>query len=66
MADAIEQETVVKALNNILRYRLVITEILNSNELNLDKFLFCLITTNDIAEPIELINEIFVDSFNDL
>lgn len=66
MADAIEQETVVKALNNILRYRLVITEILNSNELNLDKFLFCLITTNDIAEAIELINEIFVDSFNDL
>ena len=66
MADAIEQETVVKALNNILRYRLVITEILNSKELNLDKFLFCLITTNDIAEAIELINEIFVDSFNDL
>ena len=66
MADAIEQETVVKALNNISRYRLVITEILNSNELNLDKFLFCLITTNDIAEAIELINEIFVDSFNDL
>ena len=66
MADAIEQEIVVRALNNISRYCLVITEILNSNELNLDKFLFCLITTNDITEAIKLINEIFVDSFNDL
>ena len=66
MADAIEQEIVVRALNNILRYHLVITEILNSDEPNLDKFLFCLITANDIAEAIELINKIFIDSFNDL
>ena len=66
MADAIEQEIVVRALNNISRYCLAITGILNSNELNLDKFLFCLITTNDIAEAIKLINKIFVDSFNDL
>ena len=40
MADAIEQEIVVRALNNILRYLLVITEILNSDKPNLDKFLF--------------------------
>ena len=66
MADAIEQEIVVRALNNILRYHLVITEILNSDKPNLDKFLFCLITANDIAEAIELINKIFIDSFNDL
>ena len=67
MANKIDQEIVVSALNNILRYCIVITEILNSgNQSNLEKFLICLITANDIAEAIELINGIFKDSFNDL
>ena len=61
MANAIDQEIVVSALNNILRYCILITD-----QSNLEKFLICLITANDIAEAIELINGIFKDSFNDL
>ena len=63
--DQIDEYVLEESITNLLRFREIVIDVLNSDSPQIEKLFFMILLASDIADNINLINDVLISIFDE-